>query len=154
MLIIKLLFIIFFTQVICYEMVYYKKNLRGLYEKEINTIIQQIIENEYKYIYETVINYAKVGFNELNFTIFDGCINDYGSNMISKIKKQNHILGTGTVIGGQLPDNMLKHIFNILSKDNFTSKVLDKFNQVFPDSNITYNQYVNPDQCNYYRLSW
>ena len=160
MLILKLLFVIFFTQVICYEMIYYKKNLRDLYEKEIYRIIQQIIDNEYKFIYGFVIHYATIGFNDLNFTIFDSCRNDYSSIHLEKFKSKNNILG-GTVIGSQLPDNILKKIFNILSKDDFESKVLDKLNHVFPDGNITYIQYVNPEvdnhrfiKCHYYRFSW
>lgn len=136
MLFIKL-FIIFLTKVFCKENIYYKKNLRDLYEKETIRKIQEIIDNKYKCIYENIIGIAKVGYNEFKFTIF--CEGE---------------------IGGQLPEHFKKHMFNILPEEKFTTKILDKIKETFPDITINKIEIKYPNnnghygKCNEYTFSW
>ena len=138
MIFVILLFINLLKKIFCKENIYYKKNLRDLYEKETIKIIQEIIDNKYKIIYENIINTAKYGLNESKFTIF--------------CEKE---------IGSQLPEHIQKHMFNILPKENFTTKILDKIKETFPDSTINkvekkYDPNIDGHygKCNEYTLSW
>jgi len=136
----KLLIVIFFSQVFCDNIIYYKKNLHNLYTEQLNKLIPIIIKNEYEFIYKQIINNAIIGLNELKFTIFCGPI---FINNLYQLNKEFILNGGSEHNKDELPIHMYKDIMNILSKNNFTNKVLDKIKQTFPDIYITISHYYN-----------
>jgi len=143
---ITLIFIIFLTQVISNQ-IFNKENLRDLYKKETDMMINNIINKKYESIYLQITENAKYGFSEIKSTIF--CENDIKS--ITQL---------------ELPYHMIKYMFTISSKDNFTTKILDKIKKTFPDINVTSSiQKLNSDEesqsyreiivkCKLYKFSW
>lgn len=116
------------------EMLSYQ--LRGLY-------INSIVEDKFSYIHKHVIQTALNGKTSLNFTIMcikfkdhpvEGCNNYDGYNKWS-LREQRY----GIVV----PKNINKNIIR--------NRIINKLQNVFPDSNITQSHH---NCCDYYKITW
>jgi hypothetical protein len=107
----------------------YKKQLRGIIEKERNIQIQKIINIEYEKIYNKILQEAKICNHKLQFKIL--CFN------IEEIDNKQNVFKFM-----YLSNNTDNEIFNIIKIYNIPinsiiSKIIDKLKITFPDSSIT-----------------
>lgn len=118
--------------------VMHKRQLHGMFEDEKRTVQQKIINAEYENIYNGIIQKAKIGKSEINFTLI--CANE---------------LAKANIIASVLTDDMLNAIkIYQLSAETLGYKIVDKLKTTFPDSHIVYNPSENPNKCAMYTLSW
>ncbi len=121
----------------------YKKHLRGMYEEELrNTLIEDFtttIDNiKYK-----IIERAKTGINEYQFTIMcekrrDGPQNcDYYDGHKKWLREH--------------PLSILSISKTYTTKEEITTSIIDVVQDIFPDANIT-KSYKNC--CDYYQIEW
>ena len=120
----------------------YKYQLRGMIEKERNREIQKIINFEYDYIYNKILQEAKIGNSKIIFTIL--CFHREGinDNIFNSIRDNN-------------VDSILK-IINLykINSDSIVSKVIEKLRLSFPDSKIIWETKYNENDCINYTLFW
>ena len=118
------------------EMLSYQ--LRGLY-------IEVKVENAFSNIYEHVIQRALNGKTSLNFTIMciqfkdhpvEGCKNYDGYKEWSLREQRNGITFTKNK---NINPNIIRN------------RVINKLQNVFPDSNITHSHH---NCCDYYKITW
>ena len=140
--------------------IFYKNQLRELFEKEQNKLIEEAINLEYQAIYDLVIIRAKNGLYNLGFNLF--CISKIGVNR----QPGEHLANYYITISRheQLSDGQPKPFSNYKypSQDILVSKVLEKIKKSFPDSMLRIFKYEYDDnyikrlnQCVlYYTLEW
>jgi len=122
----------------------YKQQLRGIIEKERNRQIQKIINFEYEYIYNQVLQETKIGNTKIQFKIFCFHTEGINDNIFNSMRINND------------SDSMLK-IVNLykINSDSIVSKVIEKLKLSFPDSNIIWEtKYNNENDCINYSLFW
>ena len=138
--------------------VYTKYQLRGMFEKEKHKLRQYFIDKEYENIYNGVLHQAKVGNTELQFTIL--C--DVNNQEKHKLHIKSFLFNNGIneydsrVLGDILKDMTETEI--ITEKVLISSKIIDKLQMSFPDSNIIWETdndiQINPMNCIFYTMSW
>ena len=127
--------------------VLYKNQLRGLYQKENNKAIEQIIDEQFTRIFDKVILNSKMNIHELHFMIF--CNGD--SSLFSGVSTKENIKN---VLPGVITYTQWNNIYNF-PLDISVSKILQKLKNTFPDSNITFHKNQSDKKnCDYYTLSW
>ena len=118
------------------EMLSYQ--LRGLY-------IEVKVEDTFSNIYKHVIQTALIGKTSLKFTIMciqfknnpvEGC-NNYDGYKEWSLQEQSH--GLTFTKNKNINPNIIRN------------RVIDKLQNVFPDSNITQSHH---NCCDYYKISW
>ena len=139
-------------------LVYTKYQLRGMFEKEKYKLRQYFIDNEYENIYNGALHQAKIGNTELQFTIL--C--DVNNQEKHKLHIKSVLFNNGIneydsrVLGDILRDMTETEI--ITEKVLISSKIIDKLQMSFPDSNIIWETdndiQFNPMNCIFYTLSW
>ena len=136
--------------------VYTKYQLRGMFEKEKHKLRQYFIDKEYENIYNGVLHQAKIGNTELQFTI------------LCDVNQEKHKLHIKSVLfnnGIREHDGILNDIIGgipiteiITEKVLISSKIIDKLQMSFPDSNIIWETdndiQINPMNCIFYTMSW
>jgi len=136
--------------------VYTKYQLRGMFEKEKNKLIQYFIVKEYENIYNGVLHQAKIGNTELQFTILCDVNQEKHKLHIKSVLFNNGIREhdgiLNDIIGG-IPETEIN-----TEKVLISSKIIDKLQMSFPDSNIIWETdndiMLNPMKCIFYTMSW
>jgi hypothetical protein len=154
-----MLFVLFLTYLLSVfgdnNAVYTKYQLRGMFEKEKNKICQQFIDKEYENIYNGVLHQAKIGNTELQFTILCHVNNPekhklHIKSVLNSISDHDGILND---LISRIPETEL-----ITEKVLISSKIIDKLQMSFPDSNIIWETdndiMFNPMNCIFYTMSW
>ena len=137
----------------------YKKDLRNMFEKEKRKKYNNILQEEFKYIYDNVIQNAKIGETKLNFMIFCKPYRkepEYNKgSFLFHDQKYKTILNEYKILSSNILSEELQNIYNFSVK-SLEFDFLLKLHRVFPDSNLTYHKkdekkYYN---CDYFTLSW
>ena len=157
-----MLFVLFLTYLLSVfgdnNAVYTKYQLRGMFEKEKYKLRQYFIDNEYENIYNGALHQAKIGNTELQFTIL--C--DVNNTEKHKLHIKSVLFNNGIsehdnrVLGSILRDMTETEI--ITEKVLISTKIIDKLQMSFPDSNIIWETdndiMFNPMNCIFYTMSW
>ena len=137
--------------------VYTKYQLRGMFEKEKNKLIQYFIVKEYENIYNGVLDQAKIGKTELQFTIL--C--DVNNQEKHKLHIKSVLFNNGIREHDGILDDLIRRIPETeinTAKVLVSSKIIDKLQMSFPDSNIIWETdndiMFNPMNCIFYTMSW
>lgn len=141
--------------------VYTKYQLRGMFEKEKNKLIQYFIVKEYENIYNGVLHQAKIGNTELQFTILCDVDNQEKHKLHIKSVLFNNGINIDEFSGAKILNDIIGGIpiteINT-AKVLISSKVIDKLQLSFPDSNIIWETdndiMFNPMKCIFYTMSW
>jgi hypothetical protein len=157
-----MLFVLFLTYLLSVfgdnNAVYTKYQLRGMFEKEKHKLRQQFIDKEYENIYNGVLHQAKVGNTELQFTILCNVNNQEKHKLHIKSVLFNNGISEhdNRVLGDILRDMTETEI--ITEKVLISTKIIDKLQMSFPDSNIIWETdndiMFNPMNCIFYTMSW
>jgi hypothetical protein len=136
--------------------VYTKYQLRGMFEKEKNKLIQYFIVKEYENIYNGVLHQAKIGNTELQFTILCDVNQEKHKLHIKSVLFNNGIREHDGIL-----DDLIRRIPETeinTEKVLISSKIIDKLQISFPDSNIIWETdndiMFNPMKCIFYTMSW
>jgi|688.fasta_scaffold805007_1 hypothetical protein len=136
--------------------VYTKYQLRGMFEKEKNKLIQYFIVKEYENIYNGVLHQAKIGNTELQFTILCDVNQEKHKLHIKSVLFNNGIREHDGIL-----DDLIRRIPETeinTEKVLISSKIIDKLQMSFPDSNIIWETdndiMFNPMKCIFYTMSW
>ena len=121
----------------------YKKDLRNVFEKEKRKKYDDILEKEFTYIYDNIIQNAKIGKTKLSFTVF---CKPY--EIVTNLNEDKIL--TSNILSEEL-QNMYNYSVKSLEFD-----FLAKLHTVFPDSNLTYHKKDDKEyyKCDYFTLSW
>ena len=120
----------------------YKKQLRGMYEDELSKILIEGFTTTLDSIQNKIIERAKTGINEYQFTIM--C-------------KKRHELRNCDYYDGHKewlknnPNSILSISKTYTTREEFTSELINTLQDKFPDANIT-KSYKNC--CDYYKIEW
>lgn len=119
----------------------YKNELRGMYNRELDRLIEETIEYKVGIIYYEIIEKAKKGENEYSFTIM---CSELGSGSTCQpnghdVWKQSH------------PNNILYITKSYITIEQFATTIIDRLNRTFPDSDITK---IYKNCCDYYTIKW
>jgi hypothetical protein len=122
----------------------YKAQLRGMYKQELDRLIEEELENTFVLIYNKIIDRATNGINEYKFRIMcekstyseDSLCENYNGY---KRWIQNH------------PKNIVSKSKSYVTREVFTTTIIDMLNYTFPDSKISkLHKYC----CDYYQIEW
>jgi hypothetical protein len=122
----------------------YKYQLRGMYIQELDRLIDEALQRKFNTIYNKIIDLATNGVNEYAFTIM--CEQ---SNYIEDSLCENYN-GYKRWIQSH-PKNILFKSKSYITREVFTTTIIDMLNYTFPDSNISkLHKYC----CDYYQIEW
>ena len=122
----------------------YKYQLRGIYKQEVDRLIEEALQGEFNTIYNKIIDLATNGVNEYAFTIMceqSTYSEDSYCEIYNGYKRwiQNH------------PNNIISKPKSYVTREVFTTTIIDMLNYTFPDSNISkLHRYC----CDYYQIEW
>jgi hypothetical protein len=122
---------------------YTKKHLRGMHEEELIKLLMADLTLAIDNIKYKIIERAKTGINEYQFTIMckkrrDGPRNcDYYDGHKEWLKAN--------------PLSILSICKTFTTREEFTTAIIDIVQDIFPDANIT-KSYKNC--CDYYQIEW
>jgi hypothetical protein len=122
----------------------YKYQLRGLYKQELDRLVDEEVQNTFVSIYNKIIDLATNGVNEYAFTIMceqSTYSEDSYCEIYNGYKRwiQNH------------PNNIISKPKSYVTREVFTTTIIDMLNYTFPDSNISkLHKYC----CDYYQIEW
>jgi hypothetical protein len=119
----------------------YKNELRGMYTRELDRLIEETIEYKVGILYYEIIEKAKKGENEYSFTIM---CSELGSGSACQpnghdVWKQSH------------PNNILYITKSYITIEQIATTIIDRLNRTFPDSDITK---IYKNCCDYYTIKW
>ena len=121
----------------------YKYQLRGMYIQELDRLVDEALENTFVSIYNKIIDRAINGVNEYRFNIM--CIkstyNEEDCDVYNGYKQwiQNH------------PKNIVSMSKSYVTREVFTTTIIDMLNYTFPDSKISK---LHKNCCDYYQIEW
>jgi len=122
----------------------YKYQLRGLYKQELDRLVDEEVQNTFVSLYNKIIDLATNGVNEYAFTIM--CEK---SNYIEDSLCENYN-GYKRWIQSH-PKNILSKSKSYVTREVFTTTIIEMLNYTFPDSNISkLHKYC----CDYYQIEW
>ena len=122
----------------------YKAQLRGLYKQELDRLIEEALQGEFLTIYNKIVEQATNGVNEYAFTIMCEQTNYEDSYYCEshngyKLWIQNH------------PKNIVSKSKSHVTREVFTTTIIEMLNYTFPDSKISkLHKYC----CDYYQIEW
>lgn len=120
----------------------YKNQLRGMYEEELSRILVEEFTSTIDSIQDKIIERAKNGVNEYQFTImcrkrenYPNCDYYYGHKEWLKVH----------------PKSILSISKTYTTREEITTTLITTLQNIFPDTNIT-KSYKNC--CDYYQIEW
>ena len=122
----------------------YKAQLRGLYKQELDRLVDEALQGEFNTIYNKIIDLATNGVNEYAFTIMceqSTYSEDSYCEIYNGYKRwiQNH------------PENIVSKSKSYVTREVFTTTIIEMLNYTFPDSKISkLHKYC----CDYYQIEW
>jgi hypothetical protein len=121
----------------------YKAQLRGMYKQELDRLVHEALQNTFVSIYDKIMNQATNGINEYSFTIMCDkstySLEDCDVYNGYKQWVQNH------------PKSVVSNSVSYLTKEVFTTTIIDMLNHTFPDSKISK---LHKNCCDYYQIEW
>lgn len=122
----------------------YKYQLRGMYKQELDRLIEEALQGEFNTIYNKIIDLATNGVNEYEFTIMceqSTYSEDSYCEIYNGYKRwiQNH------------PKNIISMSKSYVTREVFTTTIIDMLNYTFPDSKISK---LHKNCCDYYQIEW
>jgi hypothetical protein len=120
----------------------YKQQLRGMYEEELTRILQEEFISTFDSIQNKIIERAKTGLNEYQFTIM--C-------------KKRHELRNCDYYDGHKewlkynPNSFLSISKTYTAREEITTSIIDMVRDMFPDANISKSY---KKCCDIYKIEW
>ena len=121
----------------------YKQQLRGMYEEELSRILLEEFTSTIDSIQDTIIERAKNGANEYQFTIM--C-----SKKLFEPRNCDYYDGHKKWLESY-PLSILSISKTYTTREEITISIIDVVQDRFPDANIT-KSYKNC--CDYYQIEW
>ena len=120
----------------------YKQQLRGMYEEELSRILVEEFTRTIVSIQDKIIERAKNGVNEYQFTIMCRKLQNYPNCDYYDGHKEWL---------QRYPNSILSISKTFTTREEFTTSLIIGLQDIFPDANIT-KSYKNC--CDYYQIEW
>ena len=120
----------------------YKNQLRGMYEEELSRILVEEFTSRIDSIQDKIIERAKNGVNEYQFTIMCRKLQNYPNCDYYDGHKEWL---------RSYPNSILSISKTFTTREEFTTSLITALQNIFPDTNIT-KLYKNC--CDYYKIEW
>ena len=120
----------------------YKQQLRGMYEEELSRILVEEFTRTIVSIQDKIIERAKNGVNEYQFTIMCRKLQNYPNCYYYDGHKEWL---------RSYPNSILSISKTYTTREEITTSIIDVVQDIFPDTNIT-KSYKNC--CDYYKIEW
>ena len=131
----------------------YKYQLRGMQKQMLDELYDEAIQNKFVSIYDKIMERAIDGINEYSFTIM--C--EQSSDMYDKYKSIYSLEECDRVHNGYKrwiqnhPNNIVSMTKSYVTREVFTTNIIDMLNYSFPDSKISK---LHKNCCDYYQIEW
>jgi hypothetical protein len=155
------LFTILFSIYICFlynkKQTLYKKDLQNIFEKEKQKKYDNILNEEFIYIYNNIIQNAKIGKNKLSFMVFCNPYvkkPEFNESSFEVYEETETELNKDIIITSNILSEELQNMYNFSVK-SLEFDFLVKLHKIFPDANLTcHKKDEKQPYCDYYTLSW
>lgn len=121
----------------------YKKDLQNIFEKEKQKKYDNILNKEFIYIYNNIIQNAKIGKNKLNFMVFCNPyikkpeFNESSFEVYEEKYEIETVLNEDKILTSNILSEELQNMYNFSVK-SLEFDFFVKLYTAFPDTNITY----------------
>jgi hypothetical protein len=121
----------------------YKAQLRGMYKQELDRLVDEALQNTFVSIYNKIIERATNGVNEYSFTIMCEA-SKYSEDKCESYNGYKQWIQ-------EHPKNILSKLNSYVTREVFTTTIIDMLNYTFPDSKISK---LHKKCCDYYQIEW
>ena len=126
----------------------YKYQLRGMYKQVFDELLDEALQNKFVSIYDKIMDRAINGINECSFTIM--CEQAYDKSIYSLEDCDGVYNGYKRWIQNH-PNNIVSMTKSYVTREVFTTNIIDMLNYSFPDSKISK---LHKNCCDYYQIEW
>ena len=118
-----------------------KTQLRGMYKEELEKVIQDSFITMFDSLFAQIINHAKIGKDEYQFTI-----------MCKELKNNDCKIQNGHQYWAEENrNNIISNTNSYITLEQYTTNIITALQKSFPDSNITK---IYKNCCNYHVIKW
>ena len=129
----------------------YKYQLRGMHKQMLDELYDEAIQNKFVSIYDKIMDRAINGINEYSFTIMCEQNSDkYDKSIYSLEECDGAANGYKRWIQNH-PNNIVSITKSYVTREVFTTNIIDMLNYSFPDSKISK---LHKNCCDYYQIEW
>ena len=131
----------------------YKYQLRGMYKQVFDMLVEEALQNKFVSIYDKIMERAINGINEYSFTIMCEQASDKYDKSIYSLEECDGVYNyNGYKIWIQNhPNNIVSITKSYVTREVFTTNIIDMLNYSFPDSKISK---LHKNCCDYYQIEW
>ena len=128
----------------------YKYQLRGMHKQVFDELLDEALQNKFVSIYDKIMERAINGINEYSFTIMCEQASDKYDKSIYSLEDCDVYNGYKRWIQNH-PNNIVSMSKSYVTREVFTTNIIDMLNYSFPDSKISK---LHKNCCDYYQIEW
>ena len=129
----------------------YKYQLRGMHKQMLDELYDEAIQNKFVSIYDKIMERAINGINEYSFTIMCEQVSDKYDKSIYSLEECDGVYNGYKRWIQNHPNNIVSITKSYVTREVFTTNIIDMLNYSFPDSKISK---LHKNCCDYYQIEW
>ena len=129
----------------------YKYQLRGMHKQMLDELYDEAIQNKFVSIYDKIMERAIDGINEYSFTIMCEQVSDKYDKSIYSLEECDGVYNGYKRWIQNHPNNIVSMTKSYVTREVFTTNIIDMLNYSFPDSKISK---LHKNCCDYYQIEW
>ena len=129
----------------------YKYQLRGMHKQMLDELYDEAIQNKFVSIYDKIMERAIDGINEYSFTIMCEQNSDKYDKSIYSLEECDGVYNGYKRWIQNHPNNIVSITKSYVTREVFTTNIIDMLNYSFPDSKISK---LHKNCCDYYQIEW
>ena len=129
----------------------YKYQLRGMHKQMLDELYDEAIQNKFVSIYDKIMERAIDGINEYSFTIMCEQVSDKYDKSIYSLEECDGVYNGYKRWIQNHPNNIVSITKSYVTREVFTTNIIDMLNYSFPDSKISK---LHKNCCDYYQIEW
>ena len=129
----------------------YKYQLRGMHKQMLDELYDEAIQNNFVSIYDKIMERAIDGINEYSFTIMCEQVSDKYDKSIYSLEECDGVYNGYKRWIQNHPNNIVSITKSYVTREVFTTNIIDMLNYSFPDSKISK---LHKNCCDYYQIEW
>lgn len=129
----------------------YKYQLRGMYKQVFDMLVEEALQNKFVSIYDKIMERAIDGINEYSFTIMCEQVSDKYDKSIYSLEECDGVYNGYKRWIQNHPNNIVSITKSYVTREVFTTNIIDMLNYSFPDSKISK---LHKNCCDYYQIEW
>ena len=129
----------------------YNYQLRGMHKQMLDELYDEAIQNKFVSIYDKIMERAIDGINEYSFTIMCEQVSDKYDKSIYSLEECDGVYNGYKRWIQNHPNNIVSITKSYVTREVFTTNIIDMLNYSFPDSKISK---LHKNCCDYYQIEW